>query len=65
MSGYYDDNFGHWDDMEDPENVDFYRYVQSRSVLKVCSICECEVRIMPQYDKCNDCADRIESGMGY
>ena len=56
---YYDDNFGQWD-MSEPEMVDFYREVSRRSVFKICSICECEVKILPQYDKCGPCTDNLE-----
>ena len=34
MATYYDDNFGHWDDMEDPDMRDFYRQVQRENVEK-------------------------------
>ena len=63
VSTYIDDNFGHWDDMHDDENVEFYRDVQSRSVEKKCMGCERTVRILPHYAYCNDCADKIERGM--
>jgi hypothetical protein len=66
MSTYYDDNFGHYDMSDDPaETIEFYRHVQRSSVEKVCSICGRTVKIMPQYDKCNSCCERIESGMDF
>jgi hypothetical protein len=62
---YYDDNFGVWDGMDEPEMRDFYREVQRRSVEKVCVDCGRKVRIMPQYECCDSCADRRERGMQY
>ena len=59
---YYDDNFGHWEDMDDPDNVEFYEHVQRNSVLKTCVDCGQEVRIMPNYECCNSCADKRENG---
>jgi hypothetical protein len=58
----YDDNFGHWHDEGDEETLAFYRQVQAESVEKVCVICGRTVRLRPQYDKCNDCCERIERG---
>jgi hypothetical protein len=63
MGGFYDDNFGHWECMDDPDQQEFYERVQRQSVEKVCVICERAVRILPQYDKCDACARRIEQGM--
>lgn len=60
---HYDDNFGHWHDMEDPEMQDFYERTQRTNVKKICSICGEEVMIQPHYDKCNACCVRIESGL--
>ena len=62
MSTYYDDNFGHWEDMDDPDMVRFYHAVQRESVEKVCFGCGRKVRIRPQYSYCNDCATKIEQG---
>lgn len=56
-----DDNFGVWD-VRDEDDVEFYKEVSRRSVEKVCSMCGRTVRIMPQYDKCNSCADALEGG---
>ena len=56
---HYDDNFGHWHDMEDPEMQDFYERTQRTNVKKICSICGEEVMIQPHYDKCNACCVRI------
>jgi hypothetical protein len=57
-----DDNFGNWHDTDDDETRHFYREVQNRSVLKTCSICGRKVKLMPQYDKCDSCCRKIESG---
>jgi hypothetical protein len=65
MPSYYDDNFGHWEDMNDPDMVDFYHQVQRESVLKTCKRCGREVRLRPDYSICNSCADMIEMGGDY
>ena len=48
------------DDQE--EQQAFYRKVQDKSILKVCSMCDEDVKILPQYDKCNSCMDKLERG---
>jgi hypothetical protein len=35
MPTYYDDNFGHWEDVDDPDVQEFYYQVQRESVLFV------------------------------
>ena len=55
MPEYYDENFGHWDGMEDEDMRDFYRQVQEESVWKTCSICGRKVKLRPDYDKCDSC----------
>jgi hypothetical protein len=62
---YYDDNFGHWEDMDDEDNIAFYNQVQSESVEKECCDCGRSVRLRPDYCRCNSCADLMESGRGY
>jgi len=64
MSGYYDDNFGSWTnmDIDDAEMVEFYHRLQRTNVEKVCAGCGCTVRIQPHYALCNSCADKAESG---
>lgn len=64
---YYDDNFGHWEDMDDEENREFYRKVQRESVWKNCKGCGRRVKILPHYAYCDRCADAIERGgeLGY
>ena len=61
MTNYYDDNFGCWDGMDDPDTVDFYNQVQSESVEKTCSICGFTVWLRPNYDKCDSCCTKIEN----
>lgn len=63
MTEYFDDNFGRWDDMNDPDMVEFYHQVQEESVEKECQGCHRKVKIRPQYAYCNSCADKIERGM--
>lgn len=67
MTTYYDDNFGHWEDMDDPEMVDFYHQMQRESVEKKCQGCGRMVKIKADYAYCNGCADIIERGgdVGY
>lgn len=62
MPSYYDDNFGHWEDMDDPDMREFYHKVQKSNVLKKCKGCGRKVRIQPQYAYCNSCATRMERG---
>lgn len=63
MGSYYDDNFGHWEGMDDPEMVEFYHKVQKENVRKKCKGCGRTVKIRPDYAYCNSCADKIERGM--
>lgn len=60
---YYDDNFGHWEGMDDPEMQAFYKKVQKESVYKKCQGCGRRVKIRKEYAYCNSCADKIERGM--
>lgn len=62
MPSYYDDNYGHWEDMDDPDMVDFYHQVQRESVVKTCQGCGRQVKIRPDYAYCNSCANKIEQG---
>lgn len=62
---YYDDNFGHWEDMDDPDMQAFYHQVQRDSVRKRCAGCGCMVKIRRDYSICNSCADRAERGGDY
>ena len=62
---YSDDNFGEWDDMDDPDMQDFYHQVQAESVEKVCCDCGRIVRLRPEYCRCDSCATLIETGRAY
>jgi hypothetical protein len=62
---YFDDNYGHWEDMDDPDTVDFYFRVQRESVQKECQRCGRLVMLRPDYAICGSCADAIERGMDY
>lgn len=64
MTAAYDDNFGWWEDMDDPDMEEFYHQVQQESVEKVCQDCGQRVRLRPDYVICNSCADARERG-GY
>ncbi len=64
MPTYYDDNFGCYD-IQDEDDVAFYKQVQRESVLKKCRGCGRKVRLRPDYAICNSCADRAERGMDY
>ena len=59
----HDDNFGHWEGMDDPDTQAFYRQVQATNVEKECQGCGNRVRIQPQYAYCNRCAAAIERGI--
>jgi len=58
---YHDDNFGVYD-MEDEGDLEFYEMVQRESVWKICRGCEQRVKLRPDYDICNSCADKVEMG---
>jgi hypothetical protein len=59
---FYDDNYGFWEDMDDPDNQAFYRETQKASVRKKCKGCGRMVKIRRDYAICNSCADRMERG---
>jgi hypothetical protein len=59
---YIDDNYGVWDDMDDPDMVNFYHQIQRESVVKTCDGCGHKVKIRPEYGYCNGCADILERG---
>ena len=66
IGGYWDDNFGHYDMSDSPEEtVAFYNDVQRRNVEKTCVCCGRRVMILPHYDKCGSCADKIERGWDF
>jgi hypothetical protein len=55
---YYDDNFGHWKDSDDPDTVASYFQVQEKSVNKTCRGCKRTVRLLQMYDYCHSCVDK-------
>lgn len=59
---YYDDNYGVWDGMNDPDVKEHYNRVQKTNVWKTCEICGRRVKIQPHYALCNSCADLVERG---
>ena len=65
MASFYDDNFGAWEDMDDPDNQEFYQQVQRTNVRKKCKGCDRMVSIQPSYAYCNSCADKRERGMDF
>ena len=65
MPIYYDDNYGVWENMDEPDgpsNREFYKQVQKDSVWKKCKSCDRKVKIRRSYSICNSCADKIERG---
>ena len=62
MANYYDDNFGCWEDMDDPDMIEFYYKMQGENVKKECQDCGRMVNIRPEYAICNSCADKREQG---
>ncbi len=59
---YYDDNFGCWEGIEDPDMLDFYHEVQQQSVEKKCGGCGQTVRLRPDYVYCHSCTTVLERG---
>ena len=60
MPGFYDENYG-WYEIEDQDDIDFYFETQQQSVEKVCVDCGRTVKIKPEYECCNSCAERREA----
>lgn len=60
----YDDNYGHYD-IEDEDDLRFYRETQAASVWKKCKRCGHKVKIRSDYAICNSCADALERGGDY
>lgn len=65
MPTLYDDNFGRYSDSDDLLTQNFYREVNKRSVLKHCSRCNKQVRLLPQYSLCNPCTEWVEFQGGF
>ncbi len=55
------DNFGDFDG-SDKETREFHRQVTDNSVTKTCRMCYEKVRLLPEYDKCNSCMNKMENG---
>ena len=64
MIDYEDDNFGKYD-IQNKDDIDFYKKMQKVSILKRCSMCNQEVKLRKEYDKCNSCMDKLEAGQVY
>jgi len=58
---FVDDNFGTYN-IQDEEDIEFYRSVQQRSVRKKCQGCGRTVKILPHYAYCDSCATKREQG---
>lgn len=63
-SNYYDENFGNWE-IRDEDDVKFYEQVQRESVWKKCRTCGRKVKLRPDYNQCNSCAEAEEKGFAY
>ena len=63
MPEYFDDNFGRWEGMDDPDMVEVYHRVQRENVEKTCVICKRKVMLRPEYDKCDSCCTALENGL--
>jgi uncharacterized OB-fold protein len=59
---FYDDNYGWWEGMDNPDMVEFFERTQQESVEKRCKGCGRMVFIRPNYDICNSCATVLERG---
>lgn len=62
MPSYYDDNYGEYD-IQDEDDIAFYRERQRTNVRKKCKGCGRMVSIQPDYAYCNSCATKIENGL--
>jgi|TARA_R110002051_G_scaffold19567_4_gene54398 hypothetical protein len=64
---YFDDNYGDWDEPDSEEDriemLKFRKQVKQDSVYKICSLCDQEVFLRKEYDKCNSCMEKLERGM--
>jgi hypothetical protein len=61
MAVLYDDNFGYWR-VDDPEELAFFKYVQSQSVQTSCDRCQGAVRLMARKLLCAPCISALECG---
>ena len=61
----YDDNYGQWEGMDDPDMQAFFRETQATNVEKECQGCGNMVSIQPNYAYCNTCATKREHGIDF
>jgi hypothetical protein len=61
MAAMYEDNFGFWG-IDCPEELAFFKYAQSQSVLAICQRCDRLVRLMSTKTICAPCASALECG---
>jgi hypothetical protein len=61
MPVLYDDSFGYWQ-VDDAEELAFFKYVQSQSVSRSCQRCRGAVRLMPPKLLCAPCVSALECG---
>jgi hypothetical protein len=57
MSEFYNDLTNQWEESEQDNRVKFARRQRRRSVLTTCRQCGDRVKLPPEYDLCNRCAD--------
>lgn len=62
MRTYSDDNFGTYE-IEDEEDLEFYRDVQKNSRWTECKGCGRRVKLLPDYGYCDSCATKRERGL--
>ncbi len=62
MGRFVDDNFGTYE-IEDEDDIKFYRDVQERSVETTCRGCGRKVKLLPGYAYCDSCARKREQGL--
>ncbi|MFC1880664.1 hypothetical protein ACFL2S_04075 [Thermodesulfobacteriota bacterium] len=56
---YYEDNYGTWQDIQDPRVVDLYEEVKSKSEFKDCIRCGKTVWLLSYRCICSSCAEDI------
>ena len=58
----YEDNYGFYRCDDDPDELAFFEYVKSQSVVTKCARCGEPVRLLPTKTLCARCAEAIEFG---
>jgi hypothetical protein len=61
MPVLYDDNFGYWQ-VDDAEELEFFKHVQSQSIGRSCERCRGAVRLMAPKLLCAPCISALECG---